>query len=198
MIRIFRYILQVDTGMAPCIDNCIVSLATCKPKIRSSARAGDWVMGFRPSPAPRGLLVWAARVAYYMEVGHYERCFRGRSDAIYRAKSRGGFQRLRPDYHPGEEEFRKDTSSPVLLFDEAATWYFGAEPHLLPDHLMHLRAAGRGHRVNGVNDEDASALESWLNGVTPAGVHGLPRNSASEQDAPLPSRGLRSRRCHQC
>jgi hypothetical protein len=41
MIRIFRYILKNDSGMAPCIDNGLVSLATCKPKIRASAQHGD-------------------------------------------------------------------------------------------------------------------------------------------------------------
>jgi hypothetical protein len=62
MTRILRYILQHDTGMAPCVDNGLVSLATCKPKIRAGARSGEWVIGFRPSPAPRGLMVWAGRV----------------------------------------------------------------------------------------------------------------------------------------
>ena len=59
MTRILRYILQHDSGMAPCIDSGLVSLATCKPKIRASAKRGEWVIGFRPSPAPRGLVVWA-------------------------------------------------------------------------------------------------------------------------------------------
>ena len=96
MTRIFRYILQHDTGMAPCIDRGLLSLATCKPKIRAGARVGEWVIGFRPSPAPRGLVVWAGRVAQSLEVGDYERKYRGRSDAVYRAKVGGGYNRLQP------------------------------------------------------------------------------------------------------
>lgn len=186
MTRILRYILQHDTGMAPCVDGGLVSLATCKPKIRAGAKPGEWVIGCRPSPAPRGLVVWAGRVAHSVEVGEYERQNRGRSDAVYRTKPGGGFKRLRPDYHPGEDEFRKDTSGPVLVFDRDATWYFGREPHMLPEHLMHLAAGGRGHRVSGLNEGDAAALRAWLESIALPGVHGAPRDAS-----PIKSR----RRC---
>lgn len=185
MMRILRYILRHDTGMAPCIDDGMVSLATCKPKIRASARAGEWVLGFRPSPAPRGLVVWAGRLARSIEVGEYERRHRGRSDAVYRAKAGGGFKRLRPDYHPGDRELRKDTCAPVLIFDPEATWYFGSEPQMMPEHLRRLAASGRGHRVNGVVEGDTVALQAWLTAISPPGIHGTPR------DAPSPKR----RRC---
>jgi len=177
MTRILRYILQHDTGMAPCVDDGLVSLATCKPKIRAGAKTGEWVIGCRPSPAPRGLVVWAGRIADSIEVGEYERRHRGRSDAVYRAKPGGGFKRSHPDYHPGENEIRKDTFAPVLVFDPDTTWYFGREPHMLPEQLMHLAAGGRGHRVSGVNEGDAVALQAWLMSITPPGVHGLPRDA---------------------
>ena len=181
MTRILRYILQHDTGMAPCVDDGLVSLATCKPKIRASARVGEWVIGFRPSPAPRGLVIWAGQVAHRAEVGDYERQYRGRSDAVYRARPGGGFKRLRPDYHPGEDEFRKDTSAPVLIFDPDATWYFGAEPQMLPEKLMHLAAGGRGHRVEGANEGDTAALQSWLSSLKPPGIHEPPRDPAPKR-----------------
>ena len=180
MTRIFRYILQHDTGMAPCIDRGLLSLATCKPKIRAGARVGEWVIGFRPSPAPRGLVVWAGRVAQSLEVGDYERKYRGRSDAVYRAKVGGGFIHLRQDYHSDKDEFKKDTSAPVLIFELGRTWYFGCDPEMLPNHLIHLAAGGQGHRVNGVNDADADTLEEWLLSIgRPAGVSGVPRDGSS-------------------
>jgi hypothetical protein len=174
--RIIRYILQHDTGMAPCVDDGLVSLATCKPQIRTGAKRGEWVIGFRPGRASRGLVVWAGRVADIVGVGEYERQHRGRSDAVYRTKPDGGFKRLRPDYHPGEDEFRKDTSAPVLVFDRDATWYFGRQAQMLPEHLMHLAAGGRGHRVSGVDQEDAAALEAWLASIAQPGVYGVPRD----------------------
>ncbi len=175
MTRILRYILQHDSGMAPCIDAGLVSLATCKPKIRSSAKLGEWVMGFYPRPHPRGLVTWAGRVDHKVDVGDYERQYRGRSDAVYRAKRDGGYKRLRTDYHFQPDEFRKDTSAPVLIFDAKATWYFGRNPQMLPDHLLHLAAGGRGHRVRDVKEEDAIALEEWLESIAQPGIHGRPR-----------------------
>lgn len=181
MTRILRYILRYDTGMAPCVDDGLLSLATCKPKIRAGARPGEWIIGFCPSPAPRGLLIWAARVARIAEVGSYERQYRGRSDAVYRAKSGGRFKRLRPDYHPREDELWRDISAPVLVFDPNATWYFGREPRMLPESLIHLAARGRGHRVSGVNEGDAVELQAWLSSIEPPGIHALPHNPASKK-----------------
>lgn len=176
MSRILRYILVSDTGIAPCIEGGRLSLATCKPRIRAAARVGDWVIGFRPRPAPRGVVVWAGRVALTMTVGDYERefsCARktgGRADAVYRAIPAGGFKRLRPNYHDNEDEIRKDLSAPVLVFDSAASWYFDDDPRPLPDHLSRLGAAGRGHRVNGTLPGDGEALLAWLSEIGPPGV----------------------------
>jgi len=48
MARFYRYILRADVGMAPCVDNGRVTLATCMPQIRATAVIGDWIAGFRP------------------------------------------------------------------------------------------------------------------------------------------------------
>jgi hypothetical protein len=114
-----------------------------------------------------------------MAVGEYECQHRGRSDAVYRAKLSGGFKRLLPNFHSSEIDYRRDTSAPVLVFDLDATWYFGGEPHMLPEHLMHLAASGRGHRVNGANEVDAATLQAWLASISPPGIHGVPRDYSS-------------------
>lgn len=126
------------------------------------------------------------QVAESIDVGDYERrysCKRrgGRAEAIYQEQPSGGFDRLRPDYHPGPDEFRKDANSPVLLFDPEVTWYFGKEPQLMPEHLMHLAAGGSGHRVNGMREGDATALRSWLIGVAPPSIHHSPRDGAPKK-----------------
>lgn len=179
MSRIFRYILQTDNGMAPSIDDGIVSLATCKPGIRKSARVGDWVIGFRPGSAVRGLVVWAGLVESVLGVGDYERRFsssrrNGRSDAIYREVGDGEFERLFPCYHPDNKQFQKDTGSPVLLFDPGSTWYFGRKPRLIPDDLLHLAAEYQGHRVNKRKAGDLEALQTWLHGIAQPDVHHPP------------------------
>lgn len=177
MTRLFRYILAHDAGLAPCIEGGWLSLATCKPKVRAGARRGDWVVGFAPRPAERGLLVWAGRVATSEDFGTYEHRHRGRADAVYRQMPDGGFQRLRPEYHPGPDDMRKDLSAPVLTFDRDATWYFGASPRRLPEALMHLSAGGRGHRTSGDLPDDPAALFEWLTSLGPPGVHGKPRGA---------------------
>ena len=182
-----RYTLQTDSGMAPCVDDGLLTLATCKPKIRARAMPGDWVLGFYPRPFDRGLLAWAGRVARKARVGDYEREFRGRSDAVYCLKPDGSFRRLRRDYHSTADHIRKDLSAAVLIFDEQATWYFGDEPRLLPDHLLHLAAGGQGHRVSGVRDGDAALLLKWLASCHAPGIIGKPR-----QPMPTP---IRPRRC---
>lgn len=191
-MRIYRYILQTDTGMAPCIDGGRLTLTTCKPRIRSSAKPGDWVLGFYPRPFERGLLAWAGRVARKVEIGDYEREFRGRPDAVYRQRKDGSFKRLRPDYHPGANEIRKDLSAPALVFDERATWYFGDEPRPLPDDLLHLAAGGQGHRVNGVRDSDADALLAWLADLGAMGIIGKPRHGVITRRL---SRGCGTSKC---
>jgi hypothetical protein len=187
MTRIFRYILRNDTGMAPCIDRGLVSLATCKPKIRGRAQPDDWVVGFYPGPEQRGLVAWAGRISRRVEIGDYEAEFRGRSDAVYRAKRNGEFKRLRPDYHPGANDIRKDISAPVLVFDPASTWYFGNRPQMLPERLMSFAPKGRGHRVNEITDGDLAFMRAWLSETAPSCIHGTPRHP------PLPT--APTRRC---
>lgn len=162
MSRIFRYILAQDRGMAPCIDDCLITLATCKPRIRSAAEARDWVIGFRPGRHAHGLVAWAGRVECIYEIGAYEKEFRNRRDAVYRALTTGGFERLRPEYHPDASQFQRDISAPVLVFDRHSSWYFGTNARMLPEQLQHLAASGRGHRVNGSRDGDIEELERWL------------------------------------
>ncbi|HYN45407.1 MAG TPA: hypothetical protein VES64_01810 [Allosphingosinicella sp.] len=192
-MRVYRYILTSDTGMAPSIDNGLVSLATCKPVIRRCAGPGDWVIGFLASPAPSGMVAWAGRVSRSLSVGSYEREFRGRSDAVYRERADGSFRRLRKDYHAQPGEMEKDVSGPVLLFDSTSTWYFGDHPQMLPDSLSHLAAQGQGHRVNGVGSGDPAHLLAWLMGLGPPGIHGQPPDpEAGPGCGPPPAKNCRA------
>lgn len=174
---LYRYIHVSDDGRAPCVDDHILTLGTCKPVIRRCARIGDWVMGFYASPMPRGVLCWAGRIGG--KIGHidYERQFGGRADAAYRMDGDGRIVRVYPDYHAREEDMSRDLSGPVLMFDRDAIWYFGDSPVSLPPDLQHLAPRGEGHRVNGVLDGDAERLESWLRALLAPGFHGRPRHA---------------------
>lgn len=40
------YKMTYDKGFAPNVYGNILSLATCKPKIRSACKIGEWIAGF--------------------------------------------------------------------------------------------------------------------------------------------------------
>ena len=96
-----HYIYKVthDTGCAPCVDDGLLTLAICKPDIRSTADIGDWIYGFGGAPYG-GKLIYVAQVTGRLAQGDYYRRaeFRSRSDCIYQwqgdkltAKARGAF-----------------------------------------------------------------------------------------------------------
>jgi len=174
-MKCFRYILAHDSGRAPCVDQNLITLATCKPLIRRGARVGDWIAAFMPRPHERGELVYAGRVADVLEWMEYTNRYPERIDAVYNVLADGGIERLDPGYHDNSNAQRKDLSGPILVLDPDCSWYFGGSPILLPWDLKHLAAAGRGHRVSGVSTGDIKRLEKWLRDGSEPGVHNLPR-----------------------
>jgi hypothetical protein len=71
----------------------------------------------------------------------------------------------------------------VLVFDRNASWYFGREPRVLPEHLIHLAPGPRDRDflVNGVQDADSHALENWLRSIARPGIHAPPRDAAPKR-----------------
>lgn len=63
MANIFIYVVARDFGFAPNPFNGVCTLATCKPRIRSTAKAGDWVVGMGG-----GQLNATGRCIYFMKV----------------------------------------------------------------------------------------------------------------------------------
>ena len=166
MTCLFSYIAVHDTGDAPCVDGGLLTLATCKPNIRSAAKIGDWVAGFhsisaRPQKAgwTPGRLIWIGQVSDLMSPGQYQFYHQYRRDAAYRRVSEGEYERIRPHYHDDPKSIAKDLRAPVLIFDPRQTWYFGgATPHALPDDLGTFFARGIGHRIIGRKGEPLEPL----------------------------------------
>lgn len=194
MSRFYRYILVSDDGYAPCVDCGLITLATCKPRIRSTAKVGDWVAGYMPKQIGEGLLVWIGRVEKVMLPTDYERHYRGRKDAQYRLDD-CEIHRVDPGYHPGKDEQRKDMSAKVLIFDRTASWYFGNQPIALPETFDPLTPYGQGHRVNLRLLDDLTHIENWLHKLKPPGIHGNPRG-ATECASPCSDQPRKLRRAH--
>jgi hypothetical protein len=186
-MRFYRYVVASDFGMAPCGDDGLLSLATCKPVIRRVARPGDFVAGFAPSPAPPGRLVYAAQVSEVVEWRDYCRRYTQsqRRDSVYDVAADGTWSARRSVYHEDLAQQSRDLSSPVLIFDPKVTWYFGDQAQTVPDPLVRWAVggsgalSGRGHRVDEVDPKDPNGMLAWLLATFAPGWYGQPRSGRS-------------------
>ena len=72
MHRIYIYKLTSDDGGAPCVRDGILSLAICKPAIRSVAKHGSIVLGFAGNDLYKGnCLIYAATVTKNLDGRKY-------------------------------------------------------------------------------------------------------------------------------
>ena len=86
MSRLYVYKIRYDDGTAPCVENGLLSLAICKPAIRSTAQVGDTLIGFAAkSMCADQRLVYAAVVTRKLADGAYYRgtTWRNRRDCVY-------------------------------------------------------------------------------------------------------------------
>lgn len=187
MARFYRYVLADDNGTAPCPQDGLLTLATCKPAVRRTARTGDLIAAFAPSPFPRDMLAYAARVRDVVEWPVYaaKYAYPGRNDAVYAFRPDGQVTRLREGYHLTGRHLNQDLSGPVLIFDPAETWYFGENPQALPKHLQWCSIGGKGsrsgqgHRVDEVDLDADDSLLTWLKRTYAPGFHGAPRDRST-------------------
>lgn len=132
---IFAYKMTVDNGGAPCIDQKILSLSICKPKIRQAAKEGDWIIGFGGKSVPDlcNRLIYIAKVTTVEDNGNYykDATYSNRPDCIYTATSSGYAYRTGSRYHSPADLTHDLGASPNfdrarnLLSEEGNFVYFG-------------------------------------------------------------------------
>ncbi|MEE9457691.1 MAG: hypothetical protein V3W11_11130 [bacterium] len=109
--RYFVYKMTTDNGGAPSVANGLLSLAICKPVIRSSAEICDWIFGFGGEDLG-ARLIYIAEVNYKLSNGAYYRSrkYAKRPDCIYKyGVKENGFVRKRTAlYHEGTKNLKKD------------------------------------------------------------------------------------------
>jgi hypothetical protein len=64
MDRVMGYKLTNDTGFAPNPFHGYLTLATCKPMIRSTRKKGDWVAGFASKELVRNAKLHGIQIPY--------------------------------------------------------------------------------------------------------------------------------------
>jgi hypothetical protein len=84
-MKYYFYKLMYDAGSAPCVTSKLLSLAICKPKIRTSARVGDWIFGFGSATRLGNRLIYIAEVTGKHGNGDYYNLqkYQRREDCIY-------------------------------------------------------------------------------------------------------------------
>lgn len=181
MTSIWRYVLKYDNGMAPCLQDGLLTLTCCKPRIRLGAREGDWVIGFLPkgmSRVPR--VAWAGQVSKVILLGEYQADHPHRYDAIYRRTGLSWegneiLEPLRDDYHDDEDSRSRDRRGRnALVF--SPFWYWGREAVEAPEAVADMAHPFIGESARGSSPERVQALEEWLNAIAPPGGHGQPRD----------------------
>lgn len=168
MAKLYIYKMTTDDGGAPCVFNSTLSLAICKPAIRSTADEESTILAFaadalyRKDAYKNNALIYAARVTKRLENGAYftSPSYRNRPDCVYE-RIDGRFQ-WRPGarFH-GPKNLRHDLGNApeykranVLLSHGAENFrYFGGHCKLdyktrFPNLRLLVETLGQGHRVN--------------------------------------------------
>ncbi|MBI2985381.1 MAG: hypothetical protein HYY45_01305 [Deltaproteobacteria bacterium] len=158
-MRIYFYKLTADNGGAPCVQDGFLSLAICKPMIRSTGEPGDLIFGFAANSLHRdNRLIYIARIRKKVHNGDYyrEKRFASRSDRIYEWH-RSRFSWRHGALHHGPKHLVHDLGRPpkykkasVLLstdfryFGASGTAEYKSRFQLVKEAVEQL---GRGHRV---------------------------------------------------
>lgn len=213
MPRLYVYKIVHDTNAAPCVEGDLLTLAICKPTIRSTAQVGDLIFGFAASGLRSdNRLVYLARVTG-VEVGgdYYEQeRYEGRPDRIYTRGDDGRF-RIRPDalFHECGTLLERDVGAfpeyeqaRVLVSDDFR--YLGSSdgPPLVdlaayPAIRRMVQGLGQGHRVNHPPDvaDELRRLQRSLWSTHPEPILGTPAGS-SACGPPKRRSGPRVRQAH--
>ena len=73
MHRTHSYVVTGDGGYAPNVDGGVCTLCICKPRIRSTARPGDWVVGLWPAPDHK-CVTYVMRIGRVLTMEEYAEC----------------------------------------------------------------------------------------------------------------------------
>lgn len=199
-MSLYSYVVRYDSGFAPNPFYGYCTLATCKPRIRSSAQIDDWIVGSGSGDKAvnrAGHLVYAMRVTETLLWDQFgadprferKKPFRFGSrmqtcgDNIYYRSGRDHPWRQRDSFHslndgsPDPKHISIDTRVDRVLVSSDYI-YLGGEGPLIPDQLRDpngrpLSKTGRGY----AKFEDPrliAAFVSWIRSLGSNGFQGPP------------------------
>lgn len=196
-MKLHSYIVARDFGFAPNPFYGVCTLATCKPKIRSVADIGDWIVGTgSKTNGLDGHLVYAMKVTEVMTFNDYwnnprfvlkkpnlsgskKQAF---GDNIYYLDEMNGSWHQENSHHSFADgtcninNVKNDTqTNRILISDDFIYW--GGNGPALPNSVRYCcgfdLCAGRGHK-NKFPPKLISNFESWLRARGERGYCGVP------------------------
>lgn len=171
--KYYFYKLMVDSGGAPCVYRNILSLAICKPAIRSTCEIGNWVLGFGSKTRLGERLIYIAEITEKYKKGEYYRIrrYQSRPDNIYQWTRSGhltwkqGAQFHEGGYQPDIGVHPQYKSANVLISNNFK--YFGAAgtdayKETFPTLGKAIESLKQGHRVKH-SEELANDIVNLIN-----------------------------------
>ena len=204
LTRVFSYVVEHDQGFAPNPYGDFCSLANCKPKIRSVAGVGDYLLG--TGATAEGL---QNSIIYWMKVSevlHFDTYWadprfsrkkpnlRGSrilrfGDNIYHTDPKGAIQQA-DSFHSMEggkasiPNLNRDVGTTQRVLVASDFLYFGRRAPKVPEHLRFLIKRGPGHKCR-FPQERVDLIIDWLESFDERGFVGLP---SKWKDLPLGER----------
>lgn len=183
---LYSYCIPYDDGAAPNPYWGVCTLVICKPAIRRTAKAGDWIAGTGAKYARladgtvkdmSGRLVYAMKVTEKLTMAEYDARTRTRlkekipswrsadrrrrlGDSIY------DFSMKKPTQRKGvhvEGNIKTDLNGKHALLS-THFFYFGKEAVLLPKRLQEIAQNRQGHRRR-LNDPFVEEFTEWIEGL---------------------------------
>ena len=150
--KIYFYKMIVDNGGAPCVKDGLLSLAICKPQIRSTIDTNDFIIGFG-SNVLDNKLIYIAEVTNKLLDGEYykqEKYFY-RDDCLYSFDGKKYSRRENKKYHIGNNTPTDEGNDIVLLSNNYR--YFGNKSsndykNKYPILTKIINSLKQGHRLN--------------------------------------------------
>ena len=166
---VYVYYVTSDGGDAPCHQNNVTTLCTCKPAIRRTANVGDIVVGLvsrallehsNARPRSRGSvihakgdLLWMGRVSRVVNMAWYGEHHRSRRDCLYRIDPDVMTVHQVPNPYHGIGDARNDISGHNVLFLSGVERFSRVSVGGL--RLLGNKALNQGHIRNDVADVEA-------------------------------------------
>ena len=194
MPKLYSYVVARDYGFAPNPFYGFCTLATCKPEIRRTAIAGDWILGTGSRSRQRDAhVVYAMRVSEAMTFNEYWRDLRFRDkrpdmhasirkafgDNIYhRNDATGRWHQVdshhsREDGTPNCRNLEHDTRVDRVLVSDDFIYWGGHGIEIPVAFRLDVCKAGPGHKCKFPTELVAECI-AWLGSLDVAGYRGDP------------------------